>query len=495
MGRARGVRWIAVLVGVAAILAGWLLGSPPNSTPDEAAHLVRGMAAAEGQWHGTDAAAFYGDRNLSADAGRSFSLPARLTIGDLAPCYHGRPTKTPADCSGTFVLEKGRAYSHVGAYFPLAYVPLGIAEISARHPLGADYAGRAVQAIWCLALLGLAFGCVSNRRERIAWFAGFLPITAFAATAPATNGIEVCGALTLAAGALAAHRQPSRTAAWAFVAGATSLAIAKEGGPFFLGAEAVLLAVAARDLRWIPRIGPWRIGAWLAPVVGAGANLAWTVLYGTNPVTYPRPSLTSGALHREVWQQLQHYPWQLFTQFGWADTYVPQWVVIAGYVCCSVVLAVLALRAGRWGVLVALLGLVVAGVAAAAFAVIEIRGGYGLQGRYVLAALVPLPLLACLAGQRSEPQRRRALLGAEVLLALAAGGLVVMQGVSALTLVRRYVVGADGPWQLSPAQWTPPGGVALTLALIAAGCVLLGAAVLVGRDGHAATPVDREVPG
>lgn len=486
---------LAAALGVAVVLVVWLLGTPPNGTPDEAAHLTRGMSAAEGQWHGRDAASRYRGARLAAEVGRSFSLPAALTLKDDGPCFEFQPTRTAAACPTLLTVVPGRAYSHVGAYFPLAYVPLGLAELRASNPVTADYFGRAVSAGWCLALLALAFACTLNRRERIAWLAGFLPITAFVATAAATNGIEVCGALALAAGGLAMQRERARVGAWSVVAGAISLAIAKDGGPFFLAAEAALLTLAARGLSWLPRLGPWRVGAWAAPVVGAVANLVWTAFFGRNKVSSTQPPLSSSHLHHEVWQSLSRFPRQVFTQFGIVDTYVPDWVVVLGWTCAGVVLLLLALRARTRGVLVALAGLVVVFVATAAFAVVEIRGGFGLQGRYTLAAIVPLALYACLADR--EPDRAPSLLtrAGSVLLGLAAAGLVVLTGMSALTNLRRFAVGTNGSWLLKHASWDGPGGDKLFLALLAAGCILLLAAVLLGRDPRPASSVDPVTPG
>lgn len=489
-----GPRLVAAVVGVALVLVVWLLGTPPGGTPDEQAHLIRGMSAAEGQWHGRAPSPPGPASNLAAEVTRSFTLPARLNLLDKAPCYV-QTTKTAADCPTLFTLIHGRARSHVGAYFPLAYVPLGLAELSASNPAAADYYGRAVSAGWCLALLGLGFACTRRRRERIAWFAGFLPITAFAATAAATNGIEVCGALALAAGALGVHRDRGRAGAWAVVAGGISLAIAKDGGPFFLAAEAVLLTLAARGLSWIPRLGPARIGAWAAPVAGAVANLVWTVFFGRNPVTGTQTPLSSSRLHHEVWQALGGFPRQVFTQFGWADTYVPDWVVILGWTCAGVVLLLLALRARVRGVLVAVLGLVVVFLATTAFAVIEIRGSFGLQGRYTLAAIVPLALYACLAERRPDRTPGALLRAGGAVLGLAATGLVVLTGMSALTNLRRNAVGPNGSWRLADASWAGPGGNTLLLALLAAACAVLLVTVLAGRDPRQKAPIDPRTPG
>lgn len=485
------LRLVAGVVGVAAILAVWLLGTPPNGTPDEAAHLTRGLSAAEGQWHGRDASVRYAGAGLAAEVGRSFALPANLTVKDNAPCFAFQPTRTAASCPSLFTVVPGRAYSHVGAYFPLAYVPLGAAELAASNPVTADYFGRAVSAGWCLALMSLAFAGLRTRRERVAWLAGFLPLTAYVATAAATNGIEVCGALALAAGALAVHRGRASVGAWSLVAGGVSLAIAKDGGPFYLAAEAVLLTLAARGLSWLPRLGPWRVGAWGAPVAGAVANLAWTVFFGRNGATIAQPPLGSSHLHHQVRLALGGFPRQVFTQFGIADTYVPHWVVVLGWTCGGVVLALLALRARTRGVTVTLAGLIVVFVATAAFAVVEIRGGFGLQGRYTLAAVVPLALYACLADRHPGGRPTAVHRAGGALLGLAAVGLVVLEAMSALTSLRRFAVGSNGSWLLEHASWEGPGGDRVLLALLAGGCVLLLGAVLAGRE----RPVDHETPG
>ncbi len=102
-----------------------------------------------------------------------------------------------------------------------------------------------------------------------------------------------------------------------------------------------------------------------------------------------------------------------------------------------------------------------------------------LQGRYVLAFSMVVPLLAGeILVRRYE--RLRALDAHRLFLPFAATAGFV-QFVAWWTNARRFAVGVDGPeWFLSSAEWSPPWGWTFWLTLAAAGgCLLLATA----RDG------------
>ena len=98
--------------------------------------------------------------------------------------------------------------------------------------------------------------------------------------------------------------------------------------------------------------------------------------------------------------------------------------------------------------------------------------GYGLQGRYVMAFSVAVPLLAgeiiC---------RRRAVLAslrARALLLPFAVGAAVVHVYAIYFNAKRFAVGINGPdWFLGDEVWSPPGGWLPWLAAAVGGAVLL----------------------
>ena len=102
--------------------------------------------------------------------------------------------------------------------------------------------------------------------------------------------------------------------------------------------------------------------------------------------------------------------------------------------------------------------------------------GFGLQGRYVLALSMVVPLLAGeILVRRYE--RLRALDAHRLFLPFAATAGFV-QVVAWWTNARRFAVGVDGPeWFLNSAEWSPPWGWTLWLTVAGAGgCLLLATA-------------------
>jgi len=106
-------------------------------------------------------------------------------------------------------------------------------------------------------------------------------------------------------------------------------------------------------------------------------------------------------------------------------------------------------------------------LAAAAYAVILSPVGWELQGRYVLAVAVLLPLLGGFVMYRAgAPTRADVFL---VGLAVAA-----MQFAAFWENAHRYAVGRYGtPDFVDLAQWSPPGGWLVWVVVAATGCILV----------------------
>jgi hypothetical protein len=186
-----------------------------------------------------------------------------------------------------------------------------------------------------------------------------------------------------------------------------------------------------------------------------------------------QPSLPLGGLSvtdglpvvAERWPALVQ---QLVGEFGSTD--VPLLAAIpAVWSVLAALLIGAALVIGGFGERLALLlaAATVVVLAAAAYAVILSPVGWELQGRYVLAVAVLLPLLGGFVLYRAGAPTR-----ADVFLV----GLAVpaMQFAAFWENAHRYAVGRHGPLDfVSAAEWTPAGGWMPWVVLAAAGCVLV----------------------
>jgi hypothetical protein len=205
--------------------------------------------------------------------------------------------------------------------------------------------------------------------------------------------------------------------------------------------------------------------AFLALAGGVAVEVAWVLGH--------QPSLPLGGLSvtdglpvvAERWPALVQ---QLVGEFGSTD--VPLLAAIpAVWSVLAALLIGAALVIGSFGERLALLlaAATVVVLAAAAYAVILSPVGWELQGRYVLAVAVLLPLLSGFVLYRAGAPTR-----ADVFLfGLAVGA---MQFAAYWENARRYAVGRYGPLDfVSVAEWTPPGGWLLWVVLAAAGCLLV----------------------
>ena len=141
-------------------------------------------------------------------------------------------------------------------------------------------------------------------------------------------------------------------------------------------------------------------------------------------------------------------------------------------------LVVTALAVGSWrqrGVLLALIAGCIA-LAVAFNSVLPTQTGYDFQGRYLLALVVAIPLVA------AEVIRRRHRFSGRVLAAGAAVGgvmVAVLQFVGWYLNAQRYAVGTSGPkWFAPHAQWSPVGGWILWMCIALAGSLCLASSAV-----------------
>ncbi len=451
------------------------------SMPDEAAQLIRAVSAAEGQWTGAPVPAPRIPTITTVNT-RSFTLPANLAVTDAAPCFASRQTTFPASCSPTYRLGPTKEKSYDGTYYPLLYVPEGVAALLAGSVPNAIYADRVVSALLCALFLLIAFAVTyTSAWRRAAWFVAAGPLTFYAASSGATNGIEVAASICLVSVSLEiARRRPTFWLWLAWTISGIALASARALGPLFLIYELVAVTVLTRTWRWwweqLRRV-PIAIGLVAAAAI---ANGIWSV-------AFVRSSPTTSSYGHTLYVTLRGVKgWfrGFFSLFGFGpgvDTAAQLWLL--GVAAAVILIGSALITMGplaRWKYLAigAMAGLIT-------FAVTVVVGGGGFYGRYTLAIVAPLGLLAVAAARPWDDHT-----SALPRLCIA---LIIMVNAAALYgSAQTYAVGNRGSlFFLSDAKWSPPGGWWLT-ALVA--LVGLGTLSIAGFLDPQDTPRSQESP-
>ena len=456
-------------VGICAVLAAWILSSPPMSGPDEAAHLIRAVSAAEGQWTGKPVPPAR-IHNIETANTRSFTLPADLAVVDASPCFAFKALN-PASCRPIYRLGATTETSYVATYYPLFYVPLGVAARLAGSVPNAIYAERAVSALLCALFLLMAFAVTcTSAWSRAAWFLAAGPLTFFVASSAATNGIEVAASICLISLSLEFSRRPPRISLWlVWTIAGVALASAKSLGPLFLVFDLVAVVLLTRPWSWwwdqLRRV-PIAVGL---VALAAIANVVWSVDFTRAPnasPTTPYSHYLSVAL-REAKGDVRGY----FSLFGWINVNTAAHLWLLGSVTAIILIGSALIRMSplaRWKYLAIV---AVAGLITLAVTVSEIAGGFEFQARYTLAIVAPLGLLAVAAPPRDDDRATRSPWHA-----LAGGGtgpgwrrsalphlcialMIIVNAAALYGNAQRYAVGERGSiFFLSDAKWSPPGG-------------------------------------
>ncbi len=519
-GRGRVVR-VLVVAGFTLLLSAWVGSNAPGFGPDEPANFVKEIGAGTGQWTGSPgrlAHPAFGSQPGAAERiawinrnSRVYQLPAGLDPGaagfpcDLfrnwlsARCLHRPRTHPPAT----------HALSYVGTYEPYVYALPGAAMARANSALAALYTGRAVSALLVAGLLAVAAAAAWEDRAGPVSQLGVLlavsPMVLFMGSVLGTNGIEIAAALALYTIALRMGRQaPAPRWTWpaAGVIGAL-LALSRPTGPAWVVLAPLLgLAFAQR----VPgqrtdgrrrhlrrhRIRP-RMAWLLLPAAGIAATAAWE--RAVQPHPHARWEVVVSGLHRlpadaHAWTR------QWVGVFGWASIPMPAYAYWLWWGAVTV-LVLVAFALASWRARLGLAAVLVAGAAlAVALDVLVLRQTrFPVYGRYLLPIAVALPLAAGeIVARRAArlPAAARAALQITVPLMVATVHLIALWSDA-----RRFATGVGGPvWFLPHAQWAPPAGWPLWLALTAAGttCLLACAALTATAprpDPPTAPPVTR----
>jgi Predicted membrane protein (DUF2142) len=521
-------------VSVVLWMALWAATNPPGAAPDEPSHLVKAIATGQGELFGrhVPAASLIATGAFDADqlrqverASRGFTVAPRLATVTGPPCTAFRQASAACLARPPAVPPTHRPTIIVGAYPPWLYAPGGVLAWFAPNVTWAYRLVRAASVVVCAGLLAAALTLLRDgAREPRLVLAGaavaVTPMAVFLGAQAGASGPEVFGGLAAGAAALRLSRDavPSPRI-WRLAGAATAVAaLARPLAPLW-----TVLAIGIAVGRLGPR-GAWRrlraggrdaAGAGAAVGLAVAATVGWTQAMGLRtPVLIHR--LPGG--FAAAWRAVPVVLRGAVGVFGWQDTPMPWegyrlWWLLA--VAGALAAVVLGRGRDRWVLLGACAGLAAAYEAVAA-AVFE-QNGFGMQARYILPALVMLPLLAAealsdraggsAAGAAAPTQTFRARQVHAMAVALAARsrrvdrsradaaraerivsravtgtvGLTAAVQLLAFTAnAHRYAVGVNGPWLfLDASQWSPPGGWPVWCAG-AAVAVLCGFAAAVG---------------
>ncbi|MDQ6650638.1 MAG: DUF2142 domain-containing protein [Actinomycetota bacterium] len=481
---------VALLVALGLLLGCWVFADPVGYAPDEPANYTKAVGVGSGQGLGSPGSygigPGFGPLQLQwiNRASRVYVMPPGLAPDGLVCALF--QDDVPNACQKRYVppAQPAPRLTYVGTYEPFAYALAGWPAVHSRGGVfRAFYAGRLAQSLVSFVLLSLAV-LVSWRRGSGSWsllglVVALPPMALFLAASISPNGLETVAAVCTVAAVLRLARPDSRSTvlAWtALAAGGAVLAATRSLGPVWLvlalgllvalvGVRGALRLVGTGRRRAVPALG--------VLVLAAGSTAAWELSVQPHPAFDLSVSAKAlPALYRAGPELLTEW----VGKFGWADLPMPAafyWVWVSLFLLVCLLAALLGTGRERLllgGVLFVSLACVVvveAGVIA--------QTHFPMYGRYVLPAVLTLPLVAGEIVRRHAarlfPPLRRALP-----VAVFAGAAAV-QVAAVFVTARRYAVGTSGPWWFLPdSTWAPPRGWVLWLVTAALAAVLTAAA-------------------
>ena len=479
-------------LGYGLLLFAWALSNSPGSSPDETAHLTKALGAASGQWSGREAdypaTPEFGPQHLPwiNSVTRSFEVARSDTFGTIATCNAFRPEEPSTCIDGSLArrdVRGNREKTHVGAYQPAPYVPIGVAARAAGSAHAAVVGGRLVVAVVSFALIALAaaalWSAAWRRWSTLGLTVAVTPMVVFLGASLSPGGLEIAGGLAMSAGVIALSRtaEPRRVAWMALGVGGAVMGVSRSTGPVWaaalLGLFVALCGVRGSVIR-LRAGGTAAVVSLVAIGVAGAATLAWDLAFMPSPPRSPQPS--------RLLEAVAHLP-ELLRQsigvFGWLDTAMPALAYTAWRVMLIAIIGLALLvgtRRERLVLLGATLGVLGATIGLALVAVFPT--GFGTQARYTLPLAVAVPLLS---GEIVARRRHRltGLLPTRLPLVFAATAALV-HFIAWYANGRRHGVGTDGPmWFIGRGEWSPPIGWALWAAVAAAGALCLVAAAFV----------------
>lgn len=474
-----------------------MFSNPPFAAPDENMHYLRTLSVEQGHLVGpranpeTVTAQTELQREWVLQAAREVEVPARLVPPD-AGCYvFGRDYA--AACIDEFVgpTEPVVTTTAVGTYQPLPYLLPAIATKAADTPQNALRLGRLAGALIALGLLALAVAVTWDPRAPGLSLLGpalaVTPMVIFCAAILNGSSLEITGGVAFIACLLRLTRD-SVPPGWVWIgAGVSGLvfALSRSATPLWI-VLALLAVVACYGTRatW-EQLRAGRRSAGLAAAglaVGLVLNRIWESAHGPDVptgLTATRHALETGIEELPFWLQ------EMVGKFGYLEFDLPLPLYLFwGFATLAAVGAAIRWAPRRARAVMAVCALAVAVLPLAQYVVFQRHTGFGLQGRHVLPILVIVPLLA---GELLRRHRDRLPANRAGFVALAFVGIGATHFVALYWNAWRSAVGLDGPFVfLGDAEWSPPVGWGLWLAVAGAGAVCVAAAGVLAAKAEAA---------
>lgn len=446
---------ITVAVGLT-----WSLATPLMGVPDEPAHAIRAAAAAHGELVGVD----HPDVLGSAE----FDVPPGIAAAHGLACMAFDPTAT-ADCQAdvpdeTAPLVAGSSTAELN--LPTYYVLVGWPTLL----LGGE-AGLWAMRIVSILLCGLAVGVAvmelrSLTRSRWALTAlavSATPMTMWLVGSLNPNGLEWAAGLAVLTSLVALGRTDStrRVLVQRLVAIVAAAILLVSGRPVTLAWLLVAL-VAALVLAEPDRLRALlRRPAVLVAVGVAGLYSAACALWAVRPPEYddyvaPVPGIGESFSQgfQTIWRDTPFYWREMIGIFGWKDTAAPD-IVVAAYAAAIGALVIAAVALARGRARLVLLGLVAVMLLTPPIIQGVLVGdvGYMWQGRYMLAILGMLLVVAGMVLDETTPWPDARRLQTVVLAITATASAYAL-----IVVAHRFSAGSDSGWRafLTAPDWQPP---------------------------------------
>jgi hypothetical protein len=474
-----------------------VFSNPPFAAPDENMHYLRTLSVEQGHLVGPKASpdTVFGQTDRQQEwlvqAAREVQVPSRLFPPD-AGCYvFGRDYS--AACLDDFIPPDDPAPSTttVGTYQPLPYLLPAVATKAGNTPESSLRLGRLAGALVALGLLALAAAVAWDARAPGLSLLGpalaVTPMVIFCAAILNGSSLEITGGVAFIACLLRLGRDAAPPG-WVWIAaGASGLvfALSRSATPLWIGlALLVLVVLHGHGQTWSKLRAGGRPAAIATACLAAGLvlNRVWEGLYGPDVPT----GLTAARLALETGlEQLPYWLQEIVGKFGYLEFDLPLPVYLFwGLATAAAVGGAIRCAPARAKAVLAVCALALVALPLAQYVIFQRHTGFGLQGRHVLPILVILPLLA---GELLRRHRDRLPANRAGFVALVFGGIGATHFVALYWNAWRSAVGLNGPFVfLGDAEWSPPVGWGLWLAVAGAGAVCVAAAGVLAAKAEAA---------
>jgi Predicted membrane protein (DUF2142) len=457
-------------LGLALLMAAWIVATRPFGAPDEDSHYLRALSIANGELLGPKEP-FVASGHSSAELAwvrhdtRGVLVPPRLSplagvgypeqadVGHPEPCLNGRLDVGSRPCVEV---------THTGDYNPLSYLLPAVALSSADGWRAGLWLSRALSACACLTFLLLALAALWNGSgwSLLGPLAAVTPMVLFVGSVINPTGLETAAAIAFASAGLRIVRNRENSPIWVWVvlacSGAATL-LAWQLGPIFLAIDlaalAALMGRAEAHQLLVRRRRRIRVVT-VTLLVALGLYVSWAVISGVAHSTIQVTPI--GSLRLGVGQLHEMFR-EAVGVFGYRTIRMPfvfywMWWLLTFVVVIGAVL--LGERRERMVVVgVTILGFV---FPVLFYAWVYRFSGFGLQGRYMLPLLTLIPLVG---GEVIQGARHR--LSARASRSLLTGALAAIAAVElAAWWTSASAAAAPKPhlWFIAHATWKPPLG-------------------------------------